>query len=272
MKVALALLCLLLLGTCAPAKKTGEAGNTPQKSSLPRKSAPASTSSGRNNQISIISTGVASGSGPGTKVVFKGSNNLFEVVQHNPTFFDRGQDVIIIEGDGNIIKLYNQNLVERPASNSKDTLVLVGNKQKYVVDMGQGLKLKRAPTRIDTVEMQTRPLLASSFTQNLEDNSFGLGLVQELLGNIAKGDQEAYLKLAEIYHYGLHDVPSSTPKAVELYEYAAAKGDVDAIRRLGDLWYNGAFDLKQDFQKARYYYLKGAQMGDDHCKQQLGPK
>ncbi|WP_345161214.1 hypothetical protein [Nibribacter koreensis] len=265
-------LVLLFLLSCAPSKPVPTAA----PASVTQKAKPAArpytaepTSTGHNNQVQVITTGTPSGSGGGTRVVFKGSNNLLEVIQHNPVFFDSpARDVLIIEGDGNVIRLYNASLVDMKPELAK-TLVLVGNKQKYVVSLSGEVPLKRQPVSIDTVFMETRPLQAATYTQDLQHNTEGLEYVKKYLAKIALGEAQAYYDLAQVYHLGLHDVPVAMDKAIALYEYGATRQDIESIRRLGDLYANGTFDTPPNLQKARYYYSLGAQLKDEYCQKYL---
>src|SRR6478735_6579549 len=68
----------------------------------------------KNNLVSIKETNVFK-KGKGDKIEFSGSNNLFDLVQKNAAFFDGRELVIIVQGNNNIIKLYNRNVVDMTA-------------------------------------------------------------------------------------------------------------------------------------------------------------
>lgn len=240
----------------------------------------ASTTDGNNNVLSVTTTGAGksagekgagASSGGGSTVIFEGSNNLFDVVQAQSAYFDESRDVIVIQGNGNIIKLYNTSMVNM-ASDQPDTLVLVGNKVKYLMCVNYEPKLLRTFQQVDTVQMKNTPLATEIYTQDLEEGTDYAPLIQALLERIAAGDDAAYYELAEMYKYGENGTPISIEKAIDLYEYGAVRGDKMSIRRLGDLWFNGSFDRAPNKAKGRYYYSLGAQMGDTYCQDALANK
>lgn len=225
-----------------------------------------------NNAISVTgSSSAASAPEKEDEIIFEGSNNLFELVEMQAAYFDDARDVIIIRGNGNIIRLYNTAVLDLN-SNRPDTLVLVGNKVKYLMCMAGEPKFKKSPQSIDTVQMQPEPLVAEAFLRDLEEDQSYTYTIKGLLERIAAGEDEAYFELAEMYKYGIEGTPISTEKAIELYEWGAVRGDKMSIRRLGDLWTNGTFDKAADKTKGRYYYQLGAQLGDGYCREMLAGK
>src|SRR5688572_27085279 len=149
-----AVACSLLFSACSATKQTSTA---------------AKTSSGKNNVVSASQTKTVSSNGTGgnDEIIFKGNNNLFEIISKNAAFFDQHHEVIIIEGDQNIIRLYNVNLVDMRGPGS-DTLMLVGNQQKYVMDVSNTLVLKKKPTKTQTIRMETEPVPVSTFMADFD--------------------------------------------------------------------------------------------------------
>jgi Sel1 repeat len=232
-----------------------------------KKSKSVSKSDDKNNVLSVTKSGIVKTSG-GDKVIFDGSNNLFELIQHNAIYFDKSHDVIIVKGDGCIIKLYNINIVDM-RDKGTDTLVLVGNKVKYVMVVKDEIALKKPINKPDTVEMKYKVFEAKKYEKDFDDNESKWNVTKELFVKIKNNDAHAYYELADVYNYGIEGVPVSTDKAVDLYEYGAVRNDIQSIRRLGDIWFNGTFDKSPDKIKGRYYYKLGAQLGDSYCLEML---
>ena len=105
--------------------------------------------------------------------------------------------MIIIKGNNTIIRLINENVLD--ISNGKsDTLVIVGNNQKYVVDIKNPVSLNGKKLKVDTVQIEE----PHSDLYDLNDPSL--------------------YDIAESYLFGTGR-DQSTMKAIELYEFAAAK-------------------------------------------------
>lgn len=210
-----------------------------------------------------------SGSGGNDKVIFRGSHNLYKVISKNAAYFDKHHDVIIIEGDNNIIRLYNVNLVDMRGAGA-DTLILVGNKQKYVLDVSNTLALKKQPSQTSTILMQTEPYPVATLSSDFDNSEPMKNLLDNYREGLAVGDPDTYFRLAKMYHFGLdEDLEPSIKKAVDLYEYAAVKNHLEAIRSLGDIYANESLDFKPDKVKAIYYFTIGASLDDDYSKQRL---
>ncbi|MCC2546596.1 sel1 repeat family protein [Hymenobacter sp. BT175] len=265
-RLPLALVVLSLLSACAASRTTAPAGK-----------GSSANAPGDNNVIAHSSENVYSGVGGG-KTIFEGSGNLFEVVQQNAAYFDQPHDVVIIKGSNNLIRAYNINLVTLGGKGA-DTLVIVGNNVKYVVDVSNSLRLKKQGYRVDTVQLKTTPAdvqrLAGSlspdayFNARDEDGNVETqSAIDYFTRELAFGNAQAYYELADIYHFG-KGVPESTPRALELYEYAAVQNHIESIRKLGNIYRNGTFDFKPDRVKARYYYTLGRQLGDAYCADML---
>ena len=241
-----------------------------------------STSSEKNNVVSASKTRTVSGnkgnSGSGTlnfgsggndEIIFKGNNNLFEIISKNAAFFDQHHEVIIIEGDNNIIKLYNVNLVDMRGPGS-DTLMLVGNNQKYVMDVSNSVVLKKQPSKTQTIRMETEPVSASSFTSDFDKSKALQLMLENYREGLAAGDPDTYFRLAKVYHFGLdEDIEPSITKAIDLYQYAAVKNHLESICKLGEIYANESLFIKTDKVKAIYYFTLGANLDDEYSKERL---
>lgn len=257
MKSFVSLLSLAFLLGCATEKG---------KSSEPsRTQPPASPAS--NNLVSVSGAGNIAAGGK-DKIIFEGSNNLFELVQNTPAYFDGSREVIVIKGNGNIIRFYHISLLDLNDSGS-GKLVLLGDGVKYLMCIGPEPLLKRAPGTVDTVQMENTPFMPATYLADFQSEESASLLIEGLLERIKKGEGEAYYELAEMYNYGLENTPVSSEKAISLYEYGALRGDILSIRRLGDLWFNGSFDITANKAKGQFYYRMGAQLGDRYCQEML---
>ncbi|MFC6996942.1 tetratricopeptide repeat protein [Rufibacter roseus] len=230
----------------------------------------ASSNQDQNNVVKVTTKGSAGSSSTrsGDQVIFNGSNNLVDIVSENAAYFNNSHDVIIIQGSHNIIKLYNTNVLQMDRY-STDTLVLVGNNQRYVMLTDNEVHLKKSNVRTDTVQMTTPAYNFNQIAQEVKPEDKAWETIQHYLTEIKQGNKEAYYQLAEMYNFSLQDVPLNTNKAIELYEYGAANQEILSIRRLADIWYKGTFDKKPDKNKGLYYYKLGAQLGDEYCKDAL---
>lgn len=267
MKTQLVILASAFLFSCAAT------GNHSKTASGP---ATETSTDDQNNAVSVTDGNPAEGESSnspevGDEVIFEGSNNLFELVQTQAAYFDQVKDVIVVKGDGNHIKLYNASMVDMN-TDRPDTLVLVGNRVKYVACLNGTPKLKRQPKSVETVQMAARPFATEAYLQDLDENENYTYMIKALLDRINAGEADAYYELGEMYKYGLEGTPVSIDKAVDLYEYGAVRGDKMSIRRLGDLWFNGTFEKAADKAKGRYYYTLGAQLGDQYCIDVLAGK
>lgn len=227
-----------------------------------------SKSDDKNNVISVTDLGGVKRSGKGDEIIFEGSNNIFELIQKNSSYFDKSHDVIIIKGNGNIIKLYNTNIVDMRGDGG-DTLILVGDKVKYVFSVTDKVILKKSNFKVDSVTMKSKLFESKEFESDFRNNESKMNLANSLFQRIKTGDASAYFELAEVYNYGIDNTPISTDKAIDLYEYGVVQNEIQSIRRLGDIWFNGTFDKKADKVKSRYYYKLGTLLGDEYCREML---
>lgn len=252
MKTPLSLLSLVFLLACA-------AGKEPSATSIKDKQT-AQPSNGNNLVLAPAST-------TGDEIIFEGSNNLFELVQNNQAYFDRSRDVIVIKGNGNIIRFYHTDILD--LNSEGGSLVLAGDGIKYVMCIGAEPILKKPARSVDTIHMESTPFRPAAYLPELPEESSSSLIIQGLLERIQKGEAEAYYELAEMYNYGLENTPLSSEKAVALNEYGAVRGDILSIRRLAGLWFNGSFDQAANKAKGRFYYRLGAQLGDPYCQEML---
>ena len=227
-----------------------------------------------NNVIAVSSTNTISNSNSGDEIIFEGKNNLFELVQENSSYFDETHDVIIIKGDNSIIKLLNINIVDL-RSVSTDTLVIVGNNQKYVMDVRNSIATKKDIIETDVIHLKQSTFDTSPYSQeNIEsdipvkieyfDSLVSAKYAYTYFSSRLKTEEpKYYYQLAEMYLYGL-GVDESTAKAIELYEYAAAKDHMLSLIKLGDI-FTGRFSVKPDKNKSLYFYKRGQALGDSYC-------
>jgi hypothetical protein len=220
--------------------------------------------SGKNNLLVTKETNVAKSHGRADKIEFDGSNNVFDLVQKNAAFFDGREIVIIVQGNNNIIKLYNTNLVDMSAP-GMDTLLLVGDHTKYVMDVRNKIVLKDKHLKADTIQMQQKSFSATDFSTDFKSTDMRIKMLTDRLST---NDPEAFYDLANLYQYEVN-TKEGTLKAIEYYEYAATYNHLEAIRKLGDIFANGTFDLSKNLKKAQYFFTLGANLGDSYSKERL---
>src|SRR5688572_5865572 len=220
------LIITFLLGSCSHKTTTSVTGNDK------------ASETSKNNLVVTKETNVLK-KGTGDKIEFNGSNNLFDLIQKNAAFFDGKEMVIIVQGNNNIIKLYNRNLVDMSAP-GMDTLLLIGNHTKYVMDVNNKIALKDKSITADTVVMKQKQLTSADFNKDFSETD---NRIKYLTSQLATNDPEAFYELAKHYHYEI-DNKQADLKAVELYEYAAAQNHIESIQKLGVIFANGTFNLR----------------------------
>ena len=119
--------------------------------------------------VSVTDLGGVKKSGVDFEIIFEGSNNIFELIQKNSSYFDKSHDVIIIKGNGNIIKLYNSNIVDMKGDGG-DTLILVGDKVKYVYSVTDKIILKKSNFKVDSVTMKSKLFELKEFESDFRNN------------------------------------------------------------------------------------------------------
>lgn len=233
---------------------------------------------GSNNTLVQTSSHTVANTRSNDEIIFEGSNNLFELVQKNAAYFDGAHDVIIIKGDGNVIKLININILTLPKG-SPDTLVIVGNNQKYVIDVNNSIVPGKKNVKVDTIDFKSASFEPLPEVREVipHDSRIRLDYFDSLVSaqyaytyfadKINTGEPEYYYQLAEMYLYGL-GVEESPAKAIELYEFAAAKDHILSLRKLGDI-YRGKFSMKPNKDKSLYYYRRGQRLGDLYCDERI---
>lgn len=231
-----------------------------------------------NNMIRVTSTNTVSNSAAHDEIIFEGKNNLFELVQKNSSYFDATHDVIIIKGDNTIIKLLNINIVDLRSVNT-DTLVIVGDHQKYVMDVRNSIAITKDHVKTDVIHLKESSFDTSPFSQeNIESElpvkiEYFDSLVSAkyaytyFVNGLKTEEPKYYYQLAEMYLYGL-GVAESTAKAIELYEYAAAKDHILSQIKLGDI-FTGRFSVKTDKNKSLYFYRRCQALGETYCDEQV---
>ncbi len=227
-------------------------------------SGPKASGSGKNNLIVAKETNVFKSKESGDKIEFKGSNNVFDLVQKNAAYFDGREVVIIVQGNNNIIKLYNKNLVDMTAP-GMDTLLLIGDHTKYIMDVNNRIVLKNYNLKADTIMMQSKSFSPADFSSAFKEPDYH---INSLTARLNTNDPEAFFELAKLYQYEV-DNKEAILKAIELYEYAATQNHIESIRKLGDIFLNGTFDLSRNPKKAQYFFTLGANLGDSYSKERL---
>ena len=245
-----------------------------------------SSNDGKNNVLKTTSTGSGGKKNGGNSgrsgIVFEGENNLFELIQKNTHFFnDKSHDLIIIKGNGNIIKLYNIGIVDLSGKSSSDTLIIIGDNKKYVMEVKNKLILKSQPKTTSTVTLKDVEFKKEEYSKDFDSNlikKVKLDVFDTMVSisfafkyftdQIKEGEIAHYYNLGEMYTYGI-GTEINPLKAIELYEFSAVKDYKMALRRLGDLYQYGLEDLKPDLELAKYYYKRGISIGDDYCKTSL---
>lgn len=158
-------------------------------------------------------------------------------------------------------------------------MVIVGNSEKYVIDVNNSIRTTKNLVKTDIVRLETVPFDESPFKEdNIQDDTpVRLDYFDSLvtvkyaytyfLDKLATGDPTYFHELAEMYLYGL-GVKQSSSKAIELYEYAAVKNYGPSLAKLGDI-FTGKFSVKPDGRKSLYYFKRCQQLGDSYCSEQI---
>ena len=265
----LAVPVVLILAGCAPTKNLSATDAAKNKNNVVKSTELQTTNSEATATQTETSrqetTFSGNGTGGGAEISFEGSNNLLEMISENAGYFDASHKVIIVKGNNNIIRLYHVSLVDMNAPGA-DTLILVGNQQKYVMDLNNSVPLKKQPSKTETINMETSPIPASTFSSDFSKTERMQNMLANYQEGLAAGDPETYLRLAKIYHFGLdEDLEPSLPKAIDLYEFAAVKNNLEAIRALGEIFANE----QPDKLKAIYFFTLGDNLDDDYSKDRL---
>lgn len=212
------------------------------------------------------------------EITFEGNNNLFELVQRNSSYFDEARDVIIIKGNNTIIRLINTNVLDLSTGQS-DTLIIVGNNEKYVIDVNNSVVPSRKEVRTSIVNLKEEEFNSSLYANEQvgDDAPIRLGYFDKpvtakyaysyFFEKLSNGEPIYFYELAELYLYGI-GVEQSSSKAIELYEYAAARDHVPSLAKLGTI-FTGTFEINRNRDKAIYYYKRCAALGDEYCKDQV---
>ena len=252
---------LLLVGLFSCSQKSTPATSATRKPAASARST--SEDLGRNNVVTTQRDGVIDLNGSGSLKI-TGSNNLIDIISENSAYFSNRDVVVVVQGDNNIITLYNRNVIDLSAP-GMDKLVFMGDNEKFALSTQNNIILKKQKLHVDTVTVNPEPVSASSYQPDLEYTAEEL---KALEAGLNAGDPETYFELAKTYQFEI-DKPEAILKAIELYEFAAAKNHILAIRNLGDIYANGSFDLKPNLQKALYFFTLGANQQDEYSQQRL---
>ena len=236
------------------------------------------------------------------QVIFQGKNNLLQVMLNKQAMPSEGNQVIVIRGNGNTIKIDSADVANARfmRNSSGDTLVIMGNQQRYVVKNGRIVVPPRPKgSKTNTLNIKTTPFQKSrylpDFKTEMEDGNKGhfsyfngykeiKFAVNYFMRKIdEKKDPESYYELAEMYRLGI-GTDYCLKKAVELYEHAAIQKHKLALRRLGDMYRHGVKPksaiflegkkskeeidcgtILKNHQLAKFYYTQGSQLGDIYC-------
>lgn len=253
-------ICLLIVAVLARCSSTKTASTTDQNQ----------------NNVIVSKSENSLNYGKEDKIIFEGSNNLFEIVNENSAFFDQHHQVIIVKANNSLIRLISVNVLT--LGEGSDTLVIVGDKEKYVVDTRDEIILPGG-MRADTVYMAEPKeagylAVANDFVRDeriklayfdtLVSAPFAFKHFQKLA---SEGDPVGYFELGELYLYGV-GVEESTVKALDLFEYAAVKNHMGSLMKLGEL-YSGKFGIREDRARSLYYYNRCRDMGSAYCGQMV---
>jgi hypothetical protein len=231
-----------------------------------------------NNLVVVDSDDSISRANSKDEIIFEGTNNLFELIQKNSAYFDESHDVIVIKGNNTIVRLVNVNVLDL-SEKSSDTLVIVGDNERYVVDISNSISTKNRTVKTDVEYLKDKTFdqspYASDFAEN--DTKISLDYFDSLVTaryaynyfseRLSTGDPIYFYELAEMYLYGL-GVDESAAKAIDLYEYAAVRNQVQSLTKLGDI-FTGAFGVKSNKGKALYYYQRCSGLGNQYCEDQI---
>ena len=170
------------------------------------------------------------------------------------------------------------NVLELPG-NSSDTLIIVGDNEKYVIDVNGSILINDRSAKTDVVYLKDKSFdqsaYAADFVQN--EKKIRLDYFDSLVSaryaytyfseKLSTGDPVYFYQLAEMYLYGL-GVNESSTKAIELYEYAAVRNHVQSLTKLGDI-FTGKFGVKKNKDKSLYYYKRCSELGNQYCDDQI---
>ncbi len=219
----------------------------------------------------------------GTTYIFEGSNNIIEIILKN-NYLDSGHDVVIVKGNNMNLRFIRINTtLLKPTQ--LDTLIIVGDNQKYILDNSFSFPLDTLGKDLKTVtvnlpeESMVKKYEDVFARENLKDAKLKIRTsyfeqpvtieyaYNYFLEKLSTGDPEYFYQMGEFFLYGI-GVEQSLIKAVELYEFAAMKNHIPALTKLG-LIYSGNFESKPNLAKARFYLKLCASLGEDFCKEQL---
>lgn len=230
------------------------------------------------NVVTIDSDNTKLGSNSKDEIIFEGTSNLFELIQRNSAYFDESHDVIIVKGSNTIVRLINVNVLDLSEKGS-DTLVIVGDDEKYVIDINNSISTNRRSVKTDVVYLKDRPFDQSVFAADFVQNETKIRLdyfdslvtakyaYNYFFERLSSGDPIYFYELAEMYLYGL-GVDESAAKAIELYEYAAVRDHAPSLTKLADI-FTGTFGVKRNKEKALYYYKRCSGLGNQYCDDQI---
>lgn len=242
-----------------------------------------------------------------TQLIFQGKNNLLEVMLNQQATSGKGASVVIIKGNGNIIKIDSVDVAQARLVRKADgdTLVIMGNQQRFLVKNGEiVVPPGQDDSRVDTLQLKTTPFSKNrylpDFMAKINSNHKGYFAyfnahktirfaLEYFIRRIEKeGDAESYFEMAEMYREG-NGTNICLAKAIELYEHAAVKKHVLALRRLGDFYFYGirkkqaifanshhkpakrtaCNNVSKSKKLAKFYYTQGQQLGDPYCNSML---
>lgn len=131
--------------------------------------------SAHNNVVAVDSDNTISNHDSRDKVIFEGTNNLFELVQKNSKYFDQKHDVIIIKGNNSIIRLVNINVLNL-SKDQNDTLIFVGEKIRYIVDVDNSIYSGGQSVKTDTIYLKEQKFSHSALINDLVNKKLEIQL------------------------------------------------------------------------------------------------
>ena len=253
-------------------------------SNLPTKA----TTLKQNNMV--VEKGELNHTGSGqTQIIFKGKNNLLEIINNQQMTHTEGKAVIIVKGNGNMITIDSAQIASARFvyAPGKDTLVILSNQQKFVFKNGaitlpSSTQYSPHPS-IQKLSLKTRPFnrqrflpdFAKSITNKKKVKLVYFGgqvkvqrAVNHFMTQIEQNDHNGYVELGDLYREG-KGTKVDMNKAIELYQLGAIKNHILSIVRLGDLHYFGQGTFKPNTSLAQFYYKIGRDLGDAYCESMI---
>ena len=231
------------------------------------------------NSVEFIGDDDADGySASQSKIIFNGKNNKI-IFDYLDSYFSRndGGTIMIIEGDGNTIRISNRNMAS--SGDRIDTLIITAN-ESYVGLLNSFMDHKSAKGQ--TVRLDFENNYRISDMADVIDTTYNedsLTTQNKLTGewvpvkeiyNIylyraINNDLRSQVYLAELFETGM-GVPRDLKKAEQYYLLAAKRGFADAQAGLGNLY---EMNDQYSTEKSIEWYEKAAKQGHAYAIERL---